>query len=144
MARTVRRVARALAQYRGRVPGRILAQTCCIAIQSRPLSHDTKFVSQLNSLARPRARTATRPCAQPAVSWPVSWPYHAVSCVWPGLILAEPAWPCVPTARPVSRYNPLYRDSHKEEMGSSPFQPPLYFFFFFHIIFFLIPTIGKP
>ena len=48
---------------------------------------------------------------------------------------------------PVSRYSPLYRDSHKEEMGSSPapLQRFSFFFLFFsiHFFFFFIHATGK-
>ena len=109
--------------------------TDCIMTHSlvtSPLSPVTiqSFVSRHSPPSTPRA------CALPAVLQPslsvvlqhcsaVSWPSPAIS------------WSSLPGhAHPVSRYNPLFRDSHKEEMGSSPFQPLLQPFFFFTHFFF--------
>ena len=78
------------APYRGHVPDRIMAQARCIATQSRPLSHDTKFVSRLNSLARPREHMLPHALAH---SQPCRGLYrgHTTPCRGCGLTVSCPA-----------------------------------------------------
>ena len=104
-------------------------------------SHDTNDCIATHPMAKPCARAPLAPTRRQAVSWPC-WPCYGV--VSQGFLAVS--WPpCCTPQRPVSRYNPLYRDSNWKT-GSCPFQllPLLQFFFSLIFFFIFVPPIGKP
>ena len=109
VSRALPHVSQPPAPYRGALLRRIAAlaalyRDTTVAPQPRynVLYHDTPWPSHAS------ARAVVRPAHRPAVSWLVSWPYHAGSWAWPGRVVA----PAAMLSCPVSRYNPLYRDSN--------------------------------
>ena len=117
-----------------------MAQARCIATQSRPLSHDTKFVSRLNSLARPRERMLPHALAH---SRPCRGLYrgHTTPCRGCGLAVSCPAR-C--TSQPyLSQYSLLYCDSNLEKIRQSPSLLPVTVFFFFFFSFQLLENHSK-
>ena len=108
-------------------------RTAALYRSAVPLYHDPKLPPQ------PRYKSLYR---DPAPSNSHYMLYHRlpgriVVEQWPcrGLLCRVMARPCALPPSPVSRYSPLYRDSHKEEMSRSLAPPALGPFFFSHHFF---------